>query len=217
MTARCQFDNLNDIHTKFVSTIIYYDGVPMYVKDCGCVQSKENPEVWTYHLVVSGITGCIKSIDLNNDPNLSYRDYAIGYANSSEAAIWWYRRAVRQWRQGLRRDQLSWHSHYSGYVNDDFTFSKSIVMMLSNSYPTILSAEEILRTEKRKIVAFHKDFALQPNAIRGDFTLEYRGKPVGFTQNLKDFKLVDNYSYLTEHLSDAIEENSGVHASHATQ
>jgi hypothetical protein len=194
-----KFDNLNDVQSKFNSTIVMFDKKPFYVKNSnfhGDDQTK---------FILSGVHygGHNKLVPLD-DPLFSYKDYNLGYANTL-CATWWYRKPLKQYYQGLRANQLGLKSTQQWqHFGIQFEFSKPFVDMLSNIYPKLDACAAYLKDGAAPNIAFHRDFALSWDAIHADYILEYRGQNIGNSANLKDFRLIDDAKHLHEYLQEAI-------------
>jgi hypothetical protein len=202
-----EFDNLEDVRSKFVNTMCYYKGKPILVKSAGFQEDKEGNFIPNkFVLSAAHFQDRSKAIKLE-DPEFNYKDYNIGYANSAHYAIWWYRKPVKQYQQGLKKEQLSYVSSDPYMIIDDnFNFSRPYVAMLENDYPDLNFCEKVLKDGKTRIAAFHRDFALSWDVIHEDFVLEHRGRKVGASLNgsLKEFKLMADYKHLAEALMEVL-------------
>lgn len=202
-----EFDNIDDVKSKFVGTICYYDGNPIMVKTAS-FQCDENGKFipMRFELTVVPYGDKSRVIKLE-DPLFNYKEYNLGYANNAHYAVWWYRVPYKQYQQGLKKEQLHYISSDPHFmVEENFNFSKPYVCMLSNDYPNMDLCEKVLKDQKTKMAAFHKDFALSWDDIHEDFVLEYRGVKVGasLNGNLKEFKLTADYKHLAEALMEAL-------------
>lgn len=197
-----KFDNIDDVNSKFLGTICYYEKMPVLIK----ASMPSNEEPGGFALNVTNPGGRNKFVQLN-DPLFDYKNFNIGYANQGPVAVWWYRKPLRQYHQGLKKSQMGFKLAIGDYgMEEQFNYSKPYINMLKNVYPELPQCEMWLKTDHLKSVAFHKDFAVSWDEIHKDFILEYRGKKVGNSigANLKDYKLVDNADYLKEALHGAL-------------
>ncbi len=193
------FDNLDDVQTKFSGTICYYDDKAVLVKSASVPLEKPGQ----YFLGICALNGRAKPIELT-DPKFRYRDYNLGYANVGVYSVWWYRRPIRQYSQGLKRNQMGYLT--SGIMPDDsFNFARPYTAMLENSYPSIDDCQKLLVDQKAQVVAFHRDFALSQDIIHNDFILEYRSKKIGATTASRKLRLSKEANYLREALKEAID------------
>lgn len=198
------FDNLDDVSTKFGGSICYHGKTPVLVKGY-----QYHPEdMKRFQLSIAPYNGRSKIIDLE-DPELNYNNYNIGYANLGQVAPWWYRKPVKQYHQGLRKNQMGFKISDVGAaigLEDTFGFSRQFVSMLENSYPSVESCRQVLKDKMAKVHAFHRDFAISHDAIHNDYILEYRGKSIGSSLNpqLTAFKLIGEAQHLHEALKEAL-------------
>lgn len=197
-----KFDNLDDVISKFGSTICYYDKKAVLVKTA--VPHPEQLNKFQVHL--SPIGGRYKLVDLD-DPAFDYKNFNIGYANAGTFAAWWYRKPTKQYQQGLKKSQLGVKASPKNGVfaiEEGFTFSKPYVSMLENIYPDPGVCANILADKKMTVVGFHRDFALGWDDLHQDHVLEYRGTKIGVSIN----KTLTKYRLIAEarHLHEALEE-----------
>lgn len=197
-----KFDNLDDVQSKFAGTVCLYDGKAVYVK-----HGEQDAEInGGFVLYVQSPGGKGKYVKLI-DPLFSYKDFNIGYANMGQYASWWYRKPQKQYRQGLKQEQMGWKTSTPGAAPEDyFQFNKIFNAMLENNYPTIDQCQAILKTQHASVIAFHRDFALSWDNIHNDFILEYRANRIGTVigNNVKNFKLLPEFQHLTEALKEAL-------------
>lgn len=194
------FDNLEDVQSKFNGTICYFNKKAVMVKAANIVIDKPNE----YILTIAGQNGRSSNI-LLSDPGFSYKDFNLGYANANNYSMWWFRKPSRQYRQGLRRDQLGWlASDHSKVVEDNFNMAKPYTLMLENIYPSMEECQRRLLEEDTNLIAFHRDFAIAWDNMHNDFILEYRGKKVGLSvnSNLDKFQLKPEFNHLAEALTE---------------
>ncbi len=199
-----KFDNINDVNGKFVGTICYYDKKAVFIKEAG-KDGDGDFVVWIQF--ANGTRGRFVKL---TDPAFSYRDFNIGYSNNNQYAVWWYRIPHKQYRQGLKKDQMSCFCPEIPHAGMEypFQFNKPFALMLQNEYPNIQEASKLLRDaeEGRSIVAFHRDFALKWDRMHQDHILEYRGNQVGVNINssLTEFRLVPEFQHVQEALKEAL-------------
>lgn len=200
-----KFDNLDDVNSKFAGTIIYFEKEPVVVKNGAPSAVHEGK----FDLHITGLNNRIKAVPLD-DPGVRYRDYNLGYANHGAHTAWYYRRAVRQYRQGLKRDQLGYRVSNSSYEMETqggaFQYSGAFIDMLVDKYPHREQIKELLVDNKAYAVAFHRDFALAYDVLHEDFILEYRGTKIGCSINkkLSEYKLLAEHNHLRESLQEAL-------------
>lgn len=196
------YDNLDDVKSKLVGTIVYYDGTPVIVKSAEVDEGELAVQI-TNHLSARGTS--IKKI---TDPLLNYMKFNLGYANYSHGAVWWYRVPHRQYRQGLKHEQMR-YSISERALNPGHTFQagNSVNEMLLNKYPSIETIEEKIRDSATPVMAFHKNFAMSWDRVHKDMIVEYKGQIIGCMSGHHEFKLMDEYNHLQESLMEVV----GVH------
>jgi hypothetical protein len=200
---KLNYDNLEDAKTKLVSTYCLYKGRAVSVKQLE--EAPDGPNGFKRFLAYAGYLSTGRSVTFYiDDPDFNCSDYNIGYLNTISRAAWFYRIPMKQWKQGLRSDQV--RCRYSNRMFGDITFNgKGVVNMLENIYPTVDEAAALLREQEANIVAFHKNFALTYDRIHNDFILEYKGVHIGHTSNdLKTHKLMAEYEHLAESLKEVM-------------
>lgn len=196
---KLSYDNLEDAKTKLVNTYCLFRGKALTVKalDHNQVDNKylaHGAYLFNGRAVITDI----------NDPEFNCSEYNIGYLNLMYASAWYYRVPVKQWRQGLRSDQLKKKASKRAFFDVSFEPSKGVCSMLENNYPSFQESVEFLKEGKAEISAFHKNFAMTYDRIHSDFILEYKGTNIGFTNNLKDMQLMDENKHLLEALKEAV-------------
>jgi hypothetical protein len=193
------YDNMEDVRSKLSGTICYYKGNAVFVKEIAQAGDGNG-----YVLIVTPIGSRSKAIVNLSDPELNYMSFNLGYTNHGGAACWWYRHPIRQYRQGLRADQLGCKASRQEFYDVAFDFSRPVADMLENIYPKFSEAEKKLKDSDATIIAFNRNFAASWDHVHKDMVLEYKGKPIGHSTNLRDFKLMDDYKHLTESLMEAV-------------
>lgn len=202
------YDNYEDARNKLLSTFCMYDGKAVYIKalynpDRDVIADNPNN---TFIIIGNYVYNGRQFKCLLDDPKFNFSTFNLGYAvrQDGHGGAWFYRRAIRQYRQGLKSDQVA--VSYSSRRLADITFAdtKAVATMLENKYPTFETVEEFLRSKTHSIGAFHKNFAATFDEIHDDLVIEYKGKPVGHSISRKDFRLTDDAKHLTEHLMEAV-------------
>lgn len=194
-----KFDNLEDVRSKFMGTICMYNGHPVLVKDA----SVNEEGAFT---VLLQSKNKAPPLILLSDPLFNYTDFHIGYANTFNAASWWYRKPIKQYQQGLKRSQLGYKlsKDVAGIHDELFGFTKPYLDMLTRIYPPPAAVMKILRNQEMASLAFHQDYALSYDPLHNDFRLEYRGHRIGITSDLVSFKLNKDFEHLKESLQEVL-------------
>lgn len=205
MKLKLGYDNLQDASSKLVGTFCMYKGKAIVVKDVQTTDPDgyDKGEYRVYwNDMEHGRTG---TPFLMEDPEFNCSHYNLGYVNRMQAASWFYRLPQKQWKQGLRHDQLGQKvsaRQYYGAV--EFRASPWVGQMLEDLYPSFKEAIELLKRDKAEIVAFHRNFAAKYNRMHQDFVVEYKGDEIGVTHDAHTFKLTDRYQHLNESLQEAV-------------
>lgn len=147
-----------------------------------------------------------------NDPDLDFRSISarIGYMDFDHPgwmeAVWVSRKAVRKVIQGLSPHNIGiaplFTSKRHAMPMRMLTFSDIIqqsgfVDMVRNQYHSFDSVKKLL-AEKRVIsVAVTRNFAIN-HRDEGIYGIEYKGRQIGTSQDLRAFILLPEYSYFGE-------------------
>lgn len=196
------YDTVEDASAKLASTICYYGKEAVNVK--GVVPGEKPGEIMA--LVQGRKWNRAKHVNIK-DPEFHYSKFNLGYANHGEVAIWWCRMPHKQWRQGLRSDQMQRYGSAPGFAEyGRFGYDRFIADMLENTYPNLEKCEELLKNKAVHNVAFHKDFGLSWDNLHQDFIFEYRGKNIGMAPALKarSVKLIPEFQFIAEALDETM-------------
>lgn len=196
------YDNLEDVKSKLAGTIIYYENVPVYVKQA--ITDEENGSFILQ--VTNSLTARNTKYVKLDDPLLNWTRYHLGYCNMKWGSVWWYRKPLRQYRQGLKSDQMKYAVSSQAFDHGyEFGATQAVEAMLIDRYPNVHEIEQTLKDFEVPVVAFHKDFALSWDKIHKDMILEHKGRLIGCMSNrLTDVKLADEYEHLTETVKEVI-------------
>lgn len=200
------YDNLEDCRHKLVGTIIYYKGEAVFVKDVMVPDLDAEGAPTGYILRLSRRnTRSLESVPLES-PDLNYLHFKLGYANVRGFSPYFYRKPIKQYRQGLRQDQLSWRlsSRYFADDGDIFRFSNETCDMLEGKYPPLENCVEIIRRDLCTTMAFSPTFALNYESVHNDYLIEYKGVKIGYSPDLKNFNLDDKFTFVRESLMEAL-------------
>lgn len=207
MKLKLTYDNLEDAKTKLAGTFCMYRDKAVTIKVVGTdavIDPKTgiySPDYWAYgSYMFNGREFKCKI----TDPEFNCSNYNIGYMNRFVAGAWFYRVPSKQWKQGLRPDQVRCKFSQRQFADMNFGGAKQLCSMLENQYPSFEEAASLLKKDEANIVAFHRNFAMTLDRIHQDYILEYKGSNIGFTSNLKDFKLMDEKQHLIESLKEAV-------------
>lgn len=199
------YDNLDDVKSKLAGTIINYNDVPVVCK--AAVLCEDDMESFMLH-ITNSLTGRNMHHVKLQDPKLNWTKFNLGYINyGNHGAFWFYRQPLRQYRQGLKAEQMK---YLASERTPDFGLNfpgpcKQTEDMLLNRYPSIEEIEKKLKDGEAPTVAFHRDLALSWDKIHKDMILEHKGKLIGcMSAKMTDVKLSDDYEHLTETIKEVI-------------
>lgn len=197
------YDNLEDAKSKLINTFALFQGKSFTIKN---LWNAEGTKPEDNKFVVNGTHLCSRtavgeiSID---DPEFNCAHYNIGYVNQSGIAVWFFRVPMKQYKQGLNYQQVQMRTTNAAFAGVEFKHSASIGKMLENDYPTFKKASDWLSSGDAHVMAFNRNFAVSRDKIHKDFLLEYKGQQIGFTEDLKHFKLLEEHTHLLEALKEA--------------
>jgi len=201
------YDNFEDCKAKLGQTIIYYKGKAAYVKDIQPIPNEAGDVYIDYNLTLAFVDKRnMQKVKLSEADSLNYLKYQLGYCNFHGTAIYWYRKPVKQYKQGLKADQMHYKITNPNLMLHDqpWNFTRPIIDMLEGRYPTVKEAAELLKNGAAVILAFHKDFAIAHNPVFDEFELEYKGTKIGRTPDFVNVNLTDKYAYVKEALMEAV-------------
>ena len=198
------YDNIEDVKTKLLGTFVYYDGVPVLIKD---IQHGVVPGTFELMFAKSILGGRGHDTKLLTDPGFNFTRFNLGYANHNSGAYWWYRVPGKQYQQGLKANQMNYKctmSHAGGGMII-FKSGSPVDSMLRNDYPDFDLAHKsaVNGADEGLTVAFHKDFAVSWDKIHKDLILEYKGKLIGHMPG-NEIKLIDEFEHLYESCKEAV-------------
>lgn len=196
------YDNVKDASDKLVGTTCMFDNKACLVRAIELVD-EDGKKPFTMTLSVNGKRDYV--VSTIDDPKFDFRHFNIGYCNQHGSSGWWFRIPHKQFRQGLRSDQMK-----ASYSKPDFhrstrwEYSKAVCTMLENEYPTLDRCEKLLRDDETSVMAFDKDFALSYDHIHKDLIIEHRARLIGQMSNIKNYTLLSEYKYLRESLEEIL-------------
>lgn len=203
MKIKLGYDNYEDAKNKLGQTFCLYKGKAFTVSGVYPVDGAkiEDPKFYVQgkHMRGRASLGGI----LLEDPDFNCSDYNIGYINQHGVAAWFYRVPMKQYKQGLRHDQVGIRCSNPGFHGIEFKHGPYLGQMLENDYPDFKKAAQLLLDGECALIAFNRNFAMSRDNIHKDFILEYKGGQIGFSPNLEDFKLMPEHEHLLEALKEA--------------
>lgn len=194
------YDNLDDAKAKLDGTLAYYDGKAIYIHQ---VTFDNNPNDLVVQ--ISSIIDKKKILVKLDDPKFNYIHYNIGYVNGNYASVWWRRQPIKQYKQGLKREQLNYAASDTAFYDyAEFGANYPTIAMMENRYPTIAECEQKLKDREVAAIAFHRNFGATYDRLHKDLVIEYQAKKIGICTNLNHFELSEDYQYLSEALKEAV-------------
>jgi hypothetical protein len=196
------YDNINDARRKLEGTIVYYDGFPYNVRNV--FPNRDDPACFMLRLTANIIDSVI-DVKLV-DPRLNFREYNLGFEQNQNGLIWWFRSPYRQYRQGLRRDQIGClmpqiNHPEASYI--EFQYSRSLCNMLTNTYPTLQSVLKTIRDNPVVPMAFHQDFAVRWDRLHKGTVVVWRNVDVGVLNGSDRFDPLPEHKFLKETFDEA--------------
>lgn len=212
------YDNLEDVRNKLNGTLCYYKNKAVMVKESyPAVHAEQNgmltkeylagkgPLEKDFAIVLVDPGGRAKRTVLLTDKEFNYMDFELGYANQNPVAVFWYRQPIRQYRQGLRHEQLGYNVSNKAFKGMmEFGFGRPIADMMENIYPKFSEAVTMLKNQEATIIAFHRNFAISYDEVHNDLILEYKGKLIGHTDANMNWQFMPNFEHLAEALKEAV-------------
>ena len=206
------FDTAIDAAQKLKGTIILLNETPIWVvgaNDCGNLgKTWVTLKYWTLPNMdkIPEVLEC--KLD---EKHVDFRSLGsrLGYMNAiapggDTQAIFVSRMAKRQTVQGLNQTNISFNSFITeeGKVEPLFhNFFKQPFFsdMLKGKYPSMKTATKLILDEASTSVAFARWFAFKKKKV-GPYYLEYKGKEIGWSPDLKEINLSEAYTHLQETL-----------------
>ncbi len=197
------YDNIDDAKGKLVGTHCMFKGRAFTIENLhwmeGTLPDDNKYAVTGAYMSPRGKLGWTP-ID---DPEFNCSRYNIGYVNAHGIAGWFYRIPQKQYHQGLRYNQVGFKISNSSFRGIEFKHGAPVGKMLENEYPDFKKAITYLKEGEAGLIAFHKNFAMSRDTVHDDFIIEYKGEPIGFTHDLKNFQLMEECQHLMESLKEA--------------
>ncbi len=207
------YDTGKDALQKLGNTIILLNETPIFVTSC-----EDGPKetvlikYWQLPITVDKPEVLVCKLD---EQYVDFRTLGarLGYMNTEspkgdKQAIFVSRTPKRQTVQGINGSNLVFQS-FIDLTNQNKSIvtqfknlykTQSFAEMLKGSYPSRKKAAEMLTTEKNiTSVAFARWFAFVKKQV-GPVYLEYKGKEVGWSSDLKKINLSKAYTHLQETL-----------------
>lgn len=209
------FSSTDDAYAKIGKSVLSYKEEPYCV---GAVNyARKDTHTPTY--VIQLRKAELPDLSSNYDPPIPLEDKNIdwknlgdflGYNNQYNSAIYVSRMPVRKTIFGLRSDNIHCTSvqvpvspNYPNGIKSvklDHLLNKYFSDMWHGKYPSL---KEIVSSfednHDLRSIAFHKKFAVNKKQI-GPFFLEYRGRDIGWSDDINKFTLDRSFRYLTETL-----------------
>ncbi|MCA9381303.1 hypothetical protein KC678_03490 [Candidatus Dojkabacteria bacterium] len=184
-------DDWEYAHAKLSDSVITFNNFPYYVKE---VTPSCHVHLKKFYFGES-VSANLNQLDLT--------PFSLGYYNSNDSCIYVKRVPQRNWKQGLRTNNIASNGGFVEFESEGF------LNCLLDKYPSIDDCIEFISCQEYKAISFHKQFALGSKFKKG-FNLLYKDKKVGYIDPEKTiFPVFDeHYIFLTELFEDIIHANN---------
>jgi len=186
------FETLDDANRRLASTVIRFDGKPVYV-----LRIRESCDIEMFDMlsqknIVGHYTKQEKLIDIH--------PVTLGYVNIGGCAIYTWRMPSRRSKQGLHQESLHMHKNIGADVLASLALAKTII----NNFPTIEDCVDLLTTKAVEEIAFHRKFALYRS--RNTFGIRYKGdKLIGYLGKDNIIRMSPGMGYLDSLLREVVD------------
>ena len=204
------YDNAEEAGNRLNSTVILYDGSPVFVRECygrkGNLMCKALP--------IPSLKPKDEISFAIEDDKTDYRNLSLGYVNGKKGCVLLSRIPVRGegYKQGLHQRNV----HISGIRPDadigldgeegplngvnwnNLIRTAGFSNMMKNKYPTIPQCLDQMLKEKNVVsTAFNRYFCVYRDPV-GLLNLHYKGEKVGYSEFSEKFKIGPDFLYLRE-------------------
>lgn len=183
------FDDLEYARRRLEGTLVRKDnGNPFFVEGVHLEAGK---------VMCTGIDYVNETIEIISLERINLTPVTLGFVNTSSDALYTCRKPMRRdWKQGLSPNSLQVYPVGFGRL----TNLKVLKQPILNTYPDVSRAISML-TEKKKAVAFSRDFAFVKKEDK--ISLRYRIYDVGKYEDGR-FILDPNKFFLEDHLNTSV-------------
>lgn len=184
---------LADAKMRLEGCLIRYKGEPIYV------HVVEQPRVH-YILVCEYIRDRVGIRLKIADRQLDFHPVPLGNMNHEGNVYYATRTPQRMWKQGLHRDSFICRHLRRGFVSIPL-LSKALLNTIAGTYPSVRQCVKQVDDGVMISSAFSRNFSVMP-----DRNLVFNCKLLigSLNEDLKTFRLADNYQYLKEHLQNSM-------------
>lgn len=201
-----KYENAEEVRFRLEGTIVQYEGKPVYITRVGMpdLEEKEIARVYFRALPI----GANKEVrKLLSSKNFDLAPVKLGYMNKDGKAYYLARTAVRQNKQGLNSQVLTYQSVTGGHLGRQFDFrllveDQCFVDLLNGVYPTFKEVEQMFGNKGITSVAISRCFAFM---IDHDFEclyLMHKGVKCGICFKGEDKMTVPpKYRFLKEEMA----------------
>ena len=206
------YDTKEEAHQKLVACLCLFNGEPAYIENAHGNENNVVLEFWNTRSKITDMQ------PIKHD-GWEFRELGprVGYMNinrgekSHKEAVYTVRSAVRIAHNtqclsyknmklktlrgaphlGLEPFQLEWQA----VVKSDWAAD-----MVEGKYPTLQGVREtFMKDPFQTSMAFTRELAVFRHEI-GPYYIEYKGKQIGYSDDMEDWKVGDKYKYLIESL-----------------
>lgn len=205
-----RYDTVQDARAKLQGTLAYYGDTSVYIHEITEYLPDPNANVLGMRCRLNWLTDMTakrQTVDIT-DLKFRYMEFNIGYINAYQYATWFFRMPFRQYRQGLRNDQCQFRDESGLWRNINVNQAHILGataetgFMMEDKYPSFEEALKGVRDKTAIKIAFHRDFAISQDGLRGEIVLEHKGIPTAYADTGMIFKCNSELNFLRETISE---------------
>ncbi|AFE86174.1 hypothetical protein [Salinivibrio phage CW02] len=184
--GKIYLDSDRDANMRLRHCVLFYQGEPVFVKDCGANRA----------LVCNLLTGEDHTVDTQELASSS--QVTLGNVPVGDGYINCERKATRRYKHGLCIDNI--HARdmpFEADVDVLDLMSRSVGEAITGQYRTCVEAIQAVLSGAARAVPFSKDFGVAN--VQGVPTLLYKNKQVGIVED-EEVTIFSKFFYLKERL-----------------
>lgn len=204
------YRTLEEFSDRYLSTIIYFKGEPIYITDVYNGRTDGSSDVkflyqklpYDYHKENKQFRESVHHPDFTDVPNLGYANSFTKITDGAETiqhGLYLTKIPVRRNKQGLYSENLHVPRNNSGKGFTELLYSEKFVDMLCGKYTTF----DVVKNEITKnplsfgVIGFDPQFALEFNKLE-QLVLYYRHDPIAYSLDGDKFTLTKSKRWLAE-------------------
>lgn len=207
-----KYETHEEITMRLQNTIVLYDKEPVYITriQAGGQEGddgKEIARVYFRSLPFTGKDGKAEVRKYLSSRNFDLSPFKMGYFNHKGEAHYASRAPVRQNKQGLSDNSVSF-TDYAGRNSRNMGFatmvaSQGFVDMVHNKYPSFKEAGDLLGDKDTSSVAISRSFAFHIDHDLDALLLRHKGVKCGIAMKSdKALKIPPKFHFLREEMED---------------